>query len=72
MPALPRSPHLRGLRPINPTVTQPTLVHLFAKFLRVLLHSLSSKPIPTTCLLVEFNLPSDVFIKRQNPLVFHL
>ena len=65
-------PDFWGLRPINLTVSQPAMVHLFAKSLRVLFHSLASKSISTTCLLVEFNLLPNVFIERQKPLVLHL
>ena len=60
------------LRPINRAVSEPPQVQLFAKFFGVLLHAVASKPISTTCLLVEFGLPPDVFIECQNPLVFHL
>jgi hypothetical protein len=41
-------PDFWGLRPINPIVSQLALVHLFAKSLRVLFHSLASKSISTT------------------------
>ena len=57
--------YLLQLGPINRAVSQLARVQLFAKFLRVFFHPIASKPISTACLLVDFNLPPNIFIKRQ-------
>jgi hypothetical protein len=55
--------------PIYRREVQSPPIHFLAKFVGVLLHAFTDKPVSTAQLHIQMNLLSDIFIKRQKAFI---
>jgi hypothetical protein len=65
-------PHPRLWIPNNRCKAQPPSIDLFAQFVGVLFHSLTGKPVTTARSHIEIDLPSNIFVERQQAVILHL
>jgi hypothetical protein len=58
--------------PVYRRESQSSSIHFFAQFVGVLPHAFTNKPMSTAELHIQMDLPSDIFIERQQALILRL